>query len=689
MAALWGALGRIGSIFRPRPTLSDEDVARGLRMMTREGMASMGFSSITTSGFLAAFALALGANNLQIGVLAAIPFIMQLLQIPTILLVEKVRRRKAIATITWFVAQLLWFPMALIPVLMGTPGGGAISMLLGLMALRGAVSAVTSCAWNGWVRDLVPQHILGRFYSRRLALSTVVAVVFGLGAAFFVDYWRGQASSESAVLGYTYVLLFGALFLGMASPIFMSFMPEPLMQSVTGPQPSLLKTLGIPLRDGNFRKLMSFLFFWGFASNLAIPFFAVYMLQRLGLSLTVVIALGVLSQLFNILFLRVWGPLADRFGSKAVLSLCVSLYLLVILGWTFTTMPEQYSLTIPLLVILHIFAGVAAAGVTLTVGTIGLKLAPQGQSTPYLAGASLASSLGAGLGPLAGGLFADFFRVRAVALDFTWIDPAQSIQLGIVHMTGFDFLFALAFLIGLVTLTILAALREEGEASRDVVLGELMTQAGETFHAVSSVPGLRFVGRFPLGYLRHIPGVDVALGVTAYQLADITRMATLAGAKARRAATGIARAVEDTLTHVVKPGEATSAQGTEIARQAARGVLHAVGEASVRNTERLIRPAVAGIVRALSRAHVDPQDTFRGLGYGLVQGAAEAGKDIGQTAMQAVDSARDAARAADVEEEEAAALAAEGALAAAEAVGPEAATEVRRVLYPETPSPGQ
>ncbi len=74
----------------------------------------MGLFSITTSGFLAAFALALGANNLQIGILAAVPFMMQVLQIPTIWLVEKLRRRKAISVPAWFAAQLLWFPIALI-----------------------------------------------------------------------------------------------------------------------------------------------------------------------------------------------------------------------------------------------------------------------------------------------------------------------------------------------------------------------------------------------------------------------------------------------------------------------------------------------------------------------------------------------------------------------------------------------
>ena len=94
-------------LFTPKPTLSEQETAHGLKMMTREGITSMGFGGIAGGGFLAAFALALGANNLQIGILAAIPFIMQPLQIPTILLVERLKQRKLIAVSAWFLAQLL------------------------------------------------------------------------------------------------------------------------------------------------------------------------------------------------------------------------------------------------------------------------------------------------------------------------------------------------------------------------------------------------------------------------------------------------------------------------------------------------------------------------------------------------------------------------------------------------------
>ena len=48
---------------KPRPTISDQELATGLRWLTLEGTFSLGFNSITTSGFLAAFALALGARG--------------------------------------------------------------------------------------------------------------------------------------------------------------------------------------------------------------------------------------------------------------------------------------------------------------------------------------------------------------------------------------------------------------------------------------------------------------------------------------------------------------------------------------------------------------------------------------------------------------------------------------------------
>ena len=671
-------------LFKPRPTISDRELTTGLRWLTLEGMVSLGFNSITTSGLLAAFALALGANNLQIGILAATPFIMQIVQLPAIWLVEKVRRRKVIAVISWFPAQLLWFPIALIPIFVFVPGKTAIYLLLALMAFRGLLAAVCNSAWNGWIRDLVPQTILGQIFSRRLASATAAGMVFSLGAAFFIDYWQGQASGENMILGYTYVLLFGALFLGLASPTFMSLIPEPLMQPVLGPQLSLWQRLSAPVRDRNFRQLIQFLFFWGFASNLAIPFFAVYMLVRLGFPLSWVIALSILSQLFNILFLRVWGRFVDRFGSKAVLSLCASLYLLVILGWIFTTMPERYFLTIPLLVFLHVFAGIANAGVTLTVGTVGLKLAPKGEATPFLAGASLATNLGAGLGPLCGGLLADFFAVRQLNLTFTWIDPASSIQLPALSIIGYDFLFGIAFIFGVLTLGTLATIREEGEASREVILKSLFFPTREQSSPVSSVPAYNLLSNFPFGYLKRIPipGLDAVLGVTVYQIAEMARVAAMTTVRGRRLTKKLAMALERGLASVWKDKENVEIHGVEITREVARGAMHVADEKPL-SMEQLVSSVTTGVLEASSHAGVSPMNGILGASQGIIQGSAETGSDLGEATHQTIEAVRKVAAHIGLSEEAAVEIAAEGALQAAEAIGLEAVAEVVESLPEE------
>lgn len=664
----------------PKPTISDEDVAKGLRWITREAVVAMGLFSITTSGVLAAYALVLGLNSFQIGILAAAPFLTQPVQILAIPLVERIRRRKAIAVLSWIPAQLAWLVIALIPVFFDVPSSGAAMMLLVTMAVRGVFVSITNCAWNGWIRDLVPQQILGRFFARRQMWANLAAMTFGLLAAFFISYWEGYAPGNEA-LGYTILLAFGAIFLGLPGPVFISKVPEPLMQPAPGPKPSLFSTIAPPFRDPNYRRLLLFLFLWGFALNMSTPFFAVYMLQRLELALPVVIGFSILSQAANILFLRLWGPLSDRVGIKAILSVSASLYLLVVLGWTFTAMPDPHYLTIYLLAGLHIFAGIAAGGAGFTTGTIGLKLAPKGRATAYLAAAALASSLGAGLGPMAGGLLGDFFKTRQLSLFFSWIDPFRSIELPTFDIVGFDFIFCITFIIGFFTVSMLGALREEGESSREIVMDALLAPMRDAVRPMSSVPGLSFLGQFPYGILRRvpIPGLDVALGVTAYQLADMAKATTVAAVQTQKRVARIARALERALIGVSGTTEDMEMHSSEVARQTARGAMHAGKETDL-DVVRLTHSAMLGIARTFGKPGMNARDALRGAGYGIVQGAQETGVDYAEAAARAVEAARKVAEEAGLSEEQAAVYAAQGALDAAAAMGAEALAQVAASL---------
>lgn len=670
--------------FRPSSTLTEAEVNRSLRLMVWDGMAGAAMFALASGGFMAAFALALGANNLQIGVLAALPFVTQIAQLPAILIVERFRRRKLLGVPCWYLSNLMWIPVGAVPFLMDTPGAGAVFVLMALIGLRGIFASAWGTSWASWMNDLVPQEVLGRYYGRRLAYVTALMAAVSLAASFFVRWWTESPAFGEAIYAYSFLLIGGALTLGVASPTFTALAREPLMPPSETTGRSVFSVLTDPLRDPNFSRLVRFLFVWSFASNLAIPFFAVYMLMELGLSLPAVVGFTVLSQLTNILFVRVWGPLADRVGSKTVLSMSASLYLLVILGWTFTTLPDPYALTIPLLVVLHVFAGIAAAGVTLTVSTLVLKIAPDGRETPFLGMAGIATNVGIGVGPIVGGLLADFFAVRGFEVALRWTHPDGVQELPVFSLAGFDFLFAIAFIVGLLSLNLLIRLNEEGEVSRNVALSELSAGLMPVSRAVSSVPGLSTVSAFSIGYLRYLPGADVAMGVTAYQLAASTKAAVSTASRGRTLTNDVSRLVAIELHERIEDVEDVADHGLELARHATRGAVEAAADVTGR-LEELTRGAVIGAVQALAEYSFDEAATLRGAGYGVIQGAAESGESIADTMEHAIQAARDVSQDLEISAEAAAAALAAGALDAAAAEGRETLLAVQAALPDDIP----
>lgn len=237
-----------------------------------------------------------------------------------------------------------------------------LGVLLVSIIATSAFGAISSCSWNSWMRDLIPQSILGSFFSKRMRIATAVGIALSLIAAIYLDLWKKfMASYEIHSYSVLFLAGFGAGVLGL---YFISRIPETRMPKAEE-KPKILKLLAQPFKDDNFRKLITFLASWNFAVNLAAPFFMVYMLRRLELSMSFIIGLSIVSQVMNFAFLRIWGKFTDSFSNKSVLAISGPLFILSILAWTFTTMPEKYFLTVPLLVVIHIVMGLSSAGISL------------------------------------------------------------------------------------------------------------------------------------------------------------------------------------------------------------------------------------------------------------------------------------------------------------------------------------
>ncbi len=486
-------------MFKTHEKLTDKQVEKGLRYVIYDGIASQSMGILTGGAFLIAFAVKLDASNFVIGLLAAIGPLAQLLQLPAIFLVEKFRNRKTITILAAGLSRICWLIIALSPFIF--PPQISVLVMLILLFTLSAFGAVSNCSWNSWMRDLVPESIMGTYFSKRMRLAVGTGIILSLLAAGFLDYWK-NAMPEKELEGYS--LLFGAGFMfGISGLFFLANTPETKMPPPEKGQ-KLFSLLTMPFKNENFRRLIIFMCSWNFAVNLAGPFFMVYMLKRLGLSMSFIIGLSVISQVFNFLFLKIWGKYTDRFSNKSVLAISCPLFMIGILTWTFTTMPERYFLTIPLLIVIHIVMGLSSAGVALAAGNISLKLAPKGQATAYLATNTIVNSLAAGIAPILGGKFADFFSGRELSWTLKYIGPEREINLPTLNLQQWDFFFVLAFLVGLYAIRRLAKIKEEGEVEEKIVAQELFTEVRMQVRTLSSVEGVRQMVSFPITAVRNL-----------------------------------------------------------------------------------------------------------------------------------------------------------------------------------------
>jgi MFS family permease len=476
--------------------IPEADMARTFRLVLYDALASEAMGTLTTGVFLAGFLVDLGASNAAIGLLAAVPFAVQFLQLPAVVLVERLRTRRVICTWSAAVGRSFLVLAALAPFL-GAHAG--VMLLIGAVALNQAMAAIAGCSWNSWMRDLVPEAEFGRFFGRRAVATTALATGLALVCGLLIDRWKAMLPGHPA---YVYSgLFFVSAAIGFYGVWLLSITPDQPMSPVVE-RTSSRTMLALPFRDRNFRRLMIFLASWNFAANLAAPFFVVYMLKTIGYSMATVIVLTTASQLSNLAALGLWGTMIDRFSNKAVLRIAAPLFLLCTLAWTFTGLAWVQPFVFLVLLGIHVLMGVATAGVALASSNIAMKLSPAGQATSFLATNSVVSATFAAIAPIVGGFCADFFATGDLSFGFTWKSDAGEMTLPILDFHAWTFLFGIASIVGLYSLHRLSYVREIAGTTDPLLVRHLLTEVRRSMQGMSSAAGLLRVVRVPSWLMR-------------------------------------------------------------------------------------------------------------------------------------------------------------------------------------------
>lgn len=356
-------------------------------------------------GFIALFALAYGANNSQIGLLAAVANLLGMLALfPGARLVEQVKQRKGV--VIWsagIFSRLALLLLALIPFLIFQPAV-AIAAIIVLDGFRSFTANLANPGWTSMVADLVPESMRGRFFASRNTAMGLAAILITPLAGRMISSTNTRLDSLFA--GYQVVFLLAFLF-GLISTISFNRIQEP-ESSETAYRPHHRGDLRRALRHSpGFIALVVGALVWNMSLQVAAPFFNVYLKTEFqATTLTIGILAGIASS-SALVGQRVFSNLLDKKGAFWVQTTTGLLIPLLPLAWAIITAPWQVG-------IINTFSGFLWAGYSLSNFNLLLELTPDEQRPRAVALFQTAVFGSAVIGPLLGGYLADAIGFRFI-----------------------------------------------------------------------------------------------------------------------------------------------------------------------------------------------------------------------------------------------------------------------------------
>jgi Major Facilitator Superfamily len=452
---------------------------RYVRLSVAEGALATAMGTLLSGVFLTGFALSLGANRLAIGILAALPALASLAQLVGARLIERGVSRKRLTVRALSAARLLWLAVLGIPLLSAAGELGPICGLLALVGLSSLFSSLGGVASLSWTREMVPTEQRLGFLGLKHQFNSILALVLSIAGACFIDWWNYEHPGSSG--GFMFVLM-SAVVCGLVGISVLGRIEEPAAGAAVVPAPEAKSTVrGAPLKDRNFRSLIYFYICWNLASNLAAPFFAVFMLQNLGLPFWQIAALQTFFSMAGLVANRHWTALGKRVGTRPVVFLATLGEAFYPLCWIFITPEATWAL--PLVFLFGAFGTPLAVGAP----TLLMKLAPNELASSYLGTFNAMMGVVMAIAAVAGGYLATHVAVEPVTV-------------GGISMEGLKFVFLISFVGRIGSLWLLRRVHEPGAADTWSTVQELTATfiARWRSDAIPSaaIPGVKDPGEF-------------------------------------------------------------------------------------------------------------------------------------------------------------------------------------------------
>lgn len=369
---------------------------RGLRASTIEGVLAT--PVVTMSLPVNIFMTSLVAKGFPlskpaIGNISSMPFACNFLQVFITPLVTRWLPVKQTAIVAAALHTLCWVWLGLkLPSLSPADPLATGKFLLLWVFVASLLNAVLSVVWNGWMHDLVPIRLRGRYFSQRNRVCQGSTLVFVLATGLALTWGDFSARTFQAIIA-------TACLCRVASLYYFWQMPG---GRPTSRSPAVKTPLSVQVRVlAGSRSLLLFIAFgavWSFAANCFGPFYHVFLFEQLDFSGTQIGLLATLAAFGGMISLPVWGGLFDRYGNKACMAVALGLWQAQNYLWCIITPTNS-----AILYGMWFWGGALSAGFVLGQFTLLLKLIPP-TARNLAIGLNLAvTSVVAAISPILGG----------------------------------------------------------------------------------------------------------------------------------------------------------------------------------------------------------------------------------------------------------------------------------------------
>lgn len=392
---------------QPDPPLPDHEIERAVKFSYAQSMLSAIYGASTGGMFLIGYALALGANNVQIGLMSTIPMLTIGVQLLSAMIVERgmSRRRLTIASSLMNISG--WALIVCLPIMTRHMSKDLrITALIAIITMNTVFAYVAGNARSSWIGDLIPARRRGTFFGQLIMYAGIIGAVFALLGGAFLDRVKSVG-----IAGFSWLFLFGMVF-GLVNVLL--FLPQsdvPLIQEES--RRRFRDMVRETVANRALMVLMVFSVIWSLQA-IAAPFYATYILRDLKMPFLGFGILGGVSTVTMLASSPFWGRIVDRYGCRPVLIASTLCLAPTPLCWIWLTKPVAvYATVIPL----NLIGGFAIGGISVALSTLIYKLTPSaGRSVQFAVYAVVVVLLAAPM-PALGGHLPDWLRALGISAD--------------------------------------------------------------------------------------------------------------------------------------------------------------------------------------------------------------------------------------------------------------------------------